>query len=115
MNWTKDGSILKVNDKNIKFKYDIGIVKECDDNVIVMLEYKKELPEEEFKNNVYAISKDGDILWKMENPNDKNIRVDALINFIVKDESIMVVDYCSKKLYLNKKDGAILSEETGRW
>ena len=115
MNWISNKNILNINNKERKFKYDIGIVKECDNNIIVMLEYKKELPKEEFTNNVYAISEDGNILWKMENPKDKNIKIDPLINFIVKDNSIMVVDYCSNKLYINKKNGLIISRESGIW
>ena len=46
MNWISNKNILNINNKEIKFKYDIGIVKECDNNIIVMLEYKKELPKE---------------------------------------------------------------------
>ena len=30
MNWISNKNILKINNKEIKFKYDIGIVKECD-------------------------------------------------------------------------------------
>lgn len=113
--WKVHDFTLEIYNQIVKFEYPIEKVKQCGKYVIVLLQFKREYNPDDFTNNLFAITEAGRIAWKMEKPDEIGIRIDPIVDFILRGDQIMVVDYCSKKLFVNLDTGKIQGEESGRW
>jgi len=116
-NYSVIGNVLTVNDISLEFKYPIYKVNVFNDLIIVLLEFKSNNNLKDFANALYAVSNNGQIVWKMEDVKNLlgNLQPDPLVDFDIIDGEIFAFDYCSRKFRVNVKDGSIIDYKTEGW
>ena len=102
-------TVIKINknelsiDKNtIKFNYDIRDIKVVDNQVIILLS----IPFGVEISNIYAISLDCKIIWKVENrkPNRRNLPFE---NIFLNNRILTATDFYGKRYFINITNGLI--------
>lgn len=66
-NYIVTENTIILNNKEINFKYQIESVVEINEKYIVLL-INRPYSKAQLKNNVYALDKNGRILWQMQDP-----------------------------------------------
>lgn len=103
-------TVIKINknelsiDKNtIKFNYDIRDIKVVDNQVIILLSIPFGVDE---TSNIYAISLDCKIIWKVENrkPNRRNLPFE---NIFLNNRILTATDFYGKRYFINITNGLI--------
>ena len=103
-------TVIKINknelsiDKNtIKFNYDIIDIKVVDNQVIILLSIPFGVDE---ISNIYAISLDCKIIWKVENrkPNRRNLPFE---NIFLNNRILTATDFYGKRYFINITNGLI--------
>ena len=117
ISFTKNGDELIVEGNRVKFRCPIHKAEEYNGLIIVLLEFKNNDNPLDFTNELYGVTSKGQILWKMENVQKTlgTYQPDPLVNFIVLDNKLIAVDFCSRKFTINSNDGKILDLKMGRW
>jgi DNA transposition AAA+ family ATPase len=115
ISFTKKGDELIVGGNKVKFPYPIYKAEEYNGLVIVLLDFEN--TEERLTNELYGISNQGQIAWKMENV--QKILGDAwpasLVDFDIIDNKLIAFDHYARKYTIDTKDGRILNLDLGRW
>ena len=103
-------TVIKINknelsiDKNtIKFNYDIRDIKVVDNQVIILLSIPFGVDE---ISNIYVISLDCKIIWKVENrkPNRRNLPFE---NIFLNNRILTATDFYGKRYFINITNGLI--------
>lgn len=117
ISFTKNGDELIVEGSRVKFQYPIYKAEEYGGLIIVLLEFKNNDNPLDFTNELYGVSNKGQIVWKMEDVQKTlgTYQPDPLVNFIILNNKLIAVDFCSRKFTINTNDGKILGLEIGRW
>ena len=117
MQYTVSGNTLIVNGVSIKFNAPIEKAELYNNMVIVMLEWKKDIPLD-FSNALYAVSEGGEIIWQMQNTRDflpPMVQSDPLVDVSIYEGNIYATDYYAKKYHIDPANGKILDMTVGRW
>lgn len=117
MSYSINGNELIVNNKSVVFNYPIYKAEEVNNLIIVLLEFKNNNNPMDFTNELYAVSDNGQIKWKMENVKKHlgSLQPDPLVDFKILDGKILAIDFCSRKYNVNAHDGCITGLKVGRW
>lgn len=115
ISFTKKGDELIVEGNKVKFPYPIYKAEEYNGLVIVLLDFRN--TEERLTNELYGISNQGQIAWKMENVQRVlgTYQPHSLVGFHIGDDKLVVIDHCARRFTIDTKDGRILNLEAGRW
>ncbi len=108
---------LKIGNKSIVFNYPICQAEEVNGLIIVLLRPKGSYDPMDFINELYAVSDNCQIGWKMEDVKKHigNIEPSSLVGFSILDGKIVVIDYSARKYFVDIHDGRITGTEAGRW
>lgn len=99
-------NILTINSVNIKFNYNIRDAKICGDLIVVLLA----IPFSETElDNLYAVSKQGKIAWRVQElnkafPNENNLPYEQMN---IKGNEITVTDFYARRYFINSLNGNI--------
>lgn len=103
-------NIIKINknelriDKNIiKFSYDIREIKIVDNQVIVLLSIPYNVDE---TSNIYAVSLDCKIIWKVENLNTNGNSL-PFDNMFLSNGVLTATDFYGRRFFINTTNGRI--------
>ena len=99
--------LLEVNGKSIKFDHNIDEIKVINDGVLVLLDIPVD---DETLDNIYFVSSDGDILWRIAEPKDLNYGKDrsAYIGFTISDEGNWAIDFFGRSFSFDINTGKII-------
>ena len=100
-NFQISGNILKVDNFEISFDYEIGEVKYWDGVYVVFLSLPRGAKE---VDNVYGVNSEGELIWRIENP----------VQAFNLDESEQGYDYYASSIYvgINLTPTGVLSATT---
>lgn len=101
---------LSIDGKIIKFNYDIRDTKVDNNQVIVLLSIPFNVDE---IDNIYAVSLDCKINWKVEslsiiNPNGNNLPYE---NMFLNNDELTATDFYGRRYFINTTDGKILKKD----
>ena len=105
-----NGSELSIDGKTIKFKYDIRDTKVVNNQVIVLLS----IPFNDNElDNIYAVSLDAKINWRVEslnliNPNGNNLPYE---NMFLNNEELTATDFYGRRYFINIINGTIIKKD----
>ena len=105
-----NGSELSIDGKTIKFKYDIRDTKVVNNQVIVLLS----IPFNDNElDNIYAVSFDAKINWRLEslnliNPNGNNLPYE---NMFLNNEELTATDFYGRRYFINIINGTIIKKD----
>ena len=104
-----DNEIVVDNNK-IVFDHNIRYVKEVNDTLIVLLEIPNNVT---YLNNVFGITRTGEIKWRIQNVNDGFPVKNQLPfeNLMVKGTDVHVSDFYGRRFSLNTTNGEIISSD----
>lgn len=110
-NTSYDSNILRLHSgKCIKFKYNIAEIAEFQDVIIVRLDIP---PGEKFNENVYGISKAGEIVWQI--PKIEHVYGDSPYTGMTENESkLTLYNWDGLDVTIDPSSGKILSKTFGR-
>ena len=106
-------NILTINTIDIKFDHKIRDVKTCGDLIIVLLA----IPFNETDlDNLYAVSKYGKIVWRVQRlntvfPKQNNLPYEQMN---IKEDEITVTDFYVRRYFINPLNGDIEKMEVGK-
>jgi hypothetical protein len=112
MNWAKEDETLIIeNEKRVSFDYPIGTIFETCGILLVVLDVP---PKQSMTENVFAVSKEGEILWQIEpTPKTASHPVNSYIN--VGDSSIpgiaVATNWNCTNVYINIITGKVIDTE----
>lgn len=97
---------LRIDKKIMEFKYDIRDAKVIDNQIIVLLSIPFNVDE---IDNIYAVSLDCKITWKVEslsiiNPNGNNLPYE---NMFFNNGELTATDFYGRRYFINIADGTI--------
>jgi hypothetical protein len=117
INFTINEDEIVVEGNRIKFNGAIGKAEEYHGLIIVLLEFKNNDNPLNYINELYALSANGQIIWKMEDVRKVlgQYEPDPLVNFMIVDDQLIAFDFCSRKYTINLQNGRILDLQIGRW
>ena len=117
MNYKANGNELVIMDNKIKFDLPIFKIEEFEKGVIVLLDYPRGNTSKDGMNELYAISRDGNLIWKMENVTGiiGKQKPDPVVDFRILNDSIIAIDFSSRKYIVDIENGKIINFHTGRW
>lgn len=113
--WRVDGKKLILGGKTVSFPYYIKKVRQCDKYIVVMLKYENSDDPTYFSNALFALSKDGEVVWRMEKPEHCQLGMDTLVDFDWQQDKITAYHFSAVRHYLDIDTGRILRTEAGRW
>ena len=98
---------LIINNKQISFNNKIQEVKILNETTIVLLNVDGSL------DNVYGINSDGEIIWKIKEPNEKKVGNNRFpyVGISIKDEKVAVIDFYGRRFFVNEKNGEIVDSD----
>lgn len=101
---------LSIDSKIIKFNYDIRDTKVDNNQVIVLLSIPFNVDE---IDNIYAVSLDCKINWKVEslsiiNPNGNNL---AYENMFLNNDELTATDFYGRRYFINTTNGKISKKD----
>ncbi|NLK96353.1 MAG: hypothetical protein GX275_14400 [Clostridiales bacterium] len=105
-----NGNELSIDSKIIKFNYDIRDTKLVNNQVIVLLSIPFNVNE---IDNIYAVSLDGKINWKVEslsviNPDGNNLPYE---NMFLNNEELTATDFYGRRYFINTINGTIIKKD----
>ncbi len=94
---------LTIDKNTIKFRYDIRDTKIVDNQIIVLLSIPFNVDE---TSNIYAISLDCKIIWKVESrkPNENNLPFE---NIFLNNGVLTATDFYCRRYFINTSNGTI--------
>lgn len=109
----RNGNEIVVDNNKISFDHNIRYVKEVNDTLIVLLEIPNNVT---YLNNVYGITKDGKMKWRIQNVSDifpiKNQL--PFENLMIQGTDVYVSDFYGRRFSVNPTNGEILSSDVVR-
>lgn len=117
MNYNIIGNKLIVNEIPIEFSAPIDKAELFNNMLIVMLQWQRDDPFD-FTNALYAVSKKGTILWRMQNVREflpPLVQPAPLVDVSIYEGNIYAFDYYSKRYRIDPNNGRILDLTVGRW
>ncbi|EHI97938.1 hypothetical protein CDLVIII_1238 [Clostridium sp. DL-VIII] len=106
-------NILTINTIDVRFDHNIRDVKICGELIIVLLA----IPFNETElDNLYAISKYGKTVWRVQGlnkvfPNQNNLPYEQMN---VKENEITVTDFYARRYFINPLNGNIEKRDIGK-
>ena len=105
-----NGNELSIDSKTIKFNYDIRDTKVDNNQVIVLLSIPFNINE---IDNIYAVSLEYKINWKIEslniiNPKGNNLPYE---NIFFNSEELTATDFYGRRYFINTIDGTIVKKD----
>ncbi|MGE0911698.1 hypothetical protein ACQGRJ_17305 [Bacillus atrophaeus] len=100
---------LKIGNIEVNFQHDILEIKELNDIIIVVLKLP---PRSSERNNVYGVSKDGHIIWRISGPDKSlagNLNVPYVGVSIEQCKRVAIIDFAGRRFFINEQDGTFLS------
>ena len=115
--WIINENIVEIDGVKIQFHYEIEEAVQYHDKLIISLKFSSNLDMRIFSNSVFAISKNGTILWQMEDvkKHDPNIDIAPIVGINTSDGYVIAVDYYSRKYYIDSENGHIKRIVLGEW
>ena len=98
---------LLIADKSISFIGKIADVAVLDDEVVVMLDVPTEV---NLKENIYAVSKDCEILWQIQPIEEFKSDLSEILpyeNLFYNNQKLSASDFYGRKFDINAKTGKI--------
>jgi hypothetical protein len=107
-----DNEIVLDNNK-IVFDHNIRYVKEVNDTLIVLLEIPSNVT---YLNNVFGITKAGEIKWRIQNVSDVFPLKNQLPfeNLLIQGTDVYVSDFYGRRFSVNPTNGELLSSDVVR-
>jgi len=111
MKITYSGNILSSSDYQIKFEHEIRMIIALSDKTLVLLSIPE--TDEATIDNIYAISKDGDIIWRSESlrdvyPKELNLPYEYME---IDTTAVQATDFYGRRYYLDIDNGKITQRE----
>ncbi|WP_332651877.1 hypothetical protein [Lysinibacillus sp. 54212] len=98
---------LIINTKEVVFDKKIQEIKTVNGVIIVLLTMDGSL------DNVYGINHNGDVLWKIQEP-DKSLIGNNRYPYVglsVHDNQVSAIDFYGRRLYIDVKNGEIIGKD----
>jgi len=113
LNFKADGNRLILKKRTVEFDYPIDDAQKFKKYIIVLLEPSQLFIDRKMFNELYAVSKDGEIVWQMEDMRNKigKAKPTVLVGFDFEDGLLQVADYYSRTFILDPDTGKIVKVE----
>jgi len=106
-----DKNVLVVNKHRVEFKHNIQNVIPIDKTLVVLLD----IPfDETFLDNVFAVSNEGKVIWRIQNPSEVypiNERLPYEYMRLDEAANIVVTDFVGIRYHVNPVNGKIIGRD----
>lgn len=108
--YSKKNNELLIGNQKVVFKYNIRYVEKVNDTFVVLLE----IPYNEmYLDNVFGVSKNGEIIWRIENAGKVYSTKNQLPyeNLTINENEASVSDFYGRRYFFNPSSGKLISRD----